>query len=77
MERDGPLASEAAGRGALLVIRLYGGDGAPVFARVRSVRDLLLADEMVHTTSELADLERFVVAWLAQAFTDLGELRHN
>jgi hypothetical protein len=77
VERDGPLASEAAGRGALLVVRLYGGNGDPVLARVRTVRDLALADEVQHTTNDLADLERFVITWLARAFTDLGELRHN
>jgi hypothetical protein len=76
VERDGPLASEVAGRGALLVVRLYGGDGDPVFARVRTVRDLALADEVVHTTRDLAELESFVAVWLARAFTDLGELRH-
>jgi hypothetical protein len=66
-----------AGRGALLVVRFYGGGGEPVFARVRTVRDLVLADEEVHTTKDLADLQRFVGVWLARAFTDLGELRHN
>jgi hypothetical protein len=77
VERDGPLATEAAGRGALLVVRLYGGNGGPVLARVRAVRDLVLADEVQHTTTDLADLERFVTVWLEAAFTDMGELRHN
>jgi hypothetical protein len=77
VERDGPPAPEVAGRGALLVVRLYGGGGQPVFARVRTVRDLALADEMLHTTNDPADLQRFVAAWLARSFTDLGELRHN